>query len=214
MIEIIVGGVALLVAASLYAAYKLRQKNKALINALEKAAKQKEEEANSYNLPSQDDELVEQCKQMLDAEYPLGVVETMKQMDLEERKKCMKNIATKAAGIMKVSPVEIHFDEDPYCSGGYSNEDDTISFSLAFLMNDDDIAVCVNTVFHELRHKLQYHSIKDGNPRGYESSLIKKWESEYNEYIGPHLSPRLYYHQIIETDARLFAERIIKYKNN
>jgi hypothetical protein len=214
MIELIVGGGLLLVAASLYAAYRLRQKNKALIDALEKAAKQKEEEANSYNLPSQDDELVEQCKQMLDAEYPLGVVETMKQMDLEERKRCMINIASKASGIMKVSPVEIRFDEYPCCSGSYSNEDDTISFSLAFLMNDDDIAVCVNTVFHELRHKLQYHSIKDGNPRGYEQSLIKKWASEYNEYISPYLSPRLYYHQIIETDARLFADRIIKYKKN
>ena len=45
MIELIVGGGILLVAASLYAAYKLRQKNKALIDALEKAAKQKEKEA-------------------------------------------------------------------------------------------------------------------------------------------------------------------------
>jgi len=209
MVDLVTVGV-LVLAASLYAAYKLRQKNKALIRALEKAAQQKEAEATSYELPPQDEKVIEDCKDMLKSEFPLGVAETMKHMNLEDRKKCMERLTMKGGSIMGVNPVTVQFNEDPQCSGGYCNENNTITYSLVFLCSDDDIATSINTVFHELRHKMQYYAVEKGNPQGYRKELVRKWKSEFNEYISHIVSPRLYYWQIIERDARLFADNIYK----
>ena len=209
MIEVLIEG-GIVVAASVIAAIKLREKNRALIDALERVSKQKEADSTSYKLPPQDSQMIEECRRMLKTEFPLGVAETMKHMNLEERKKCMEILTQKAAMIMHVNPVQVTFDEDPYCVGGYNFENDTIVFSVAFLGNDDDLKMSVNTIFHELRHKLQFYSVEKENVMGYHDEVLNKWKSEFYQYIGPHLSIRLYYHQIIETDARKYADEIFK----
>lgn len=216
MIELIIGGaVVVLVAGAAYAYSRWVETQeiiKTLMSILEKTANQKTHQAKTYELPKQDEQLVYSLKEMLDNKFPAGIEGAIKSMTFEQRKATTLDIAQKAAEIMKIGPIEVVFDTNTENSGSFIPGTNIINISELCLLKDDTAPNVLNTIFHELRHMLQEKSVEN-NFMGYDQRVIDEWSTGIQNYISHSVSPKLYYYQMIEIDARRFAEKIYKYNN-
>lgn len=214
--ELIVGGAAVLLAGALFYAYKCWVEKLEIINTLmsllEKTANQKTHQAMTYELPEQDKPTIYLLQEMLDNEFPMGIEGAIGSMTFEQRKAMTIDIAQKAADIMKIGPIEVVFNTSIDNAGSYIPGTNIINISELCLLNDATAPDVLNTIFHELRHMLQERVIGN-NFMGYDQRIIDEWATGLQNYISHSVSPKLYYYQILEIDARHFAEKIYKYNN-
>lgn len=165
--------------------------------------------AENYK-PDECDKLMhDKCTELLNHEFPepadlslwFRIDLKMRNMDVENRKKMMKNIVDKAADAMQVKLDGISF-EDVKGYGLYSAKDNRIVISKAYLEVDGEGVESIKTIFHELKHAVQYHAIApNGNIWGYSQETLIAWVNNFQCYIRPEVDPEGYFCQPVERDA-------------
>lgn len=160
--------------------------------------------------PDECDKLMhDKCTDLLNHEFPepadlplwSRVDHKMRGMDLEKRKKIMEELVYKAATAMQVKLDGISF-EDVKGYGFYSAGDNRIVISKAYLEVDEEGVESIKTIFHELKHAVQYHAIApNGNIWGYSQEILIAWANNFQCYIQPEIDPEGYFCQPVEVDA-------------
>ncbi len=102
-------------------------------------------------------------------------------------------------GLQIQNPPEIVFYDEPGSTMGYSLEGE-IGININHL---DDPAEAADTIAHELRHHWQQEQALDPN-----SELGRAFQDNFDNYIHPEDDFEAYENQLIEADAREFAEQI------
>lgn len=160
--------------------------------------------------PDECDKLMHaKCTDLLNHEFPepaelslwSRIDLKMRDMDVENRKKMMENLVYKAADAMQVKLDGISF-EDVKGYGLYSAKDNRIVISNAYLEVDGEGVESIKTIFHELKHAVQYHAIApNGNIWGYSQETLIAWTNNYLDYIHAEMDPEGYFCQPVERDA-------------
>lgn len=210
LIEILVGGAIIAVSISLAAMIKLRRENRRLIDIIRTMLPANKDGEIEYVPENCDIKIAQSCRELIKREFPNGVSVSLSNISLNERKKRLKEFVSQASKEMNVSAPEVEFDQSSSCAGGYNFSKDVLIISEVFLANDSDLNDCINTVFHELKHKIQYEATNNGgNKWGYSNHLVAIWSVNFRQYIRPDIDPLGYHIQAVEVDARGFANSII-----
>jgi len=130
-------------------------------------------------------------------------------LSLEEQKQSMTDLADfVAADTGNENPPEIVFRDDmpDGAYGGYSPDTNTIEINVNML---DDSAESADTISHEMWHAFQEQAAKDpSNPRAQE------YQDGFNNYISPEYDFEGYQNQMVEAEARDYAQGFKDRLNN
>ena len=161
--------------------------------------------------------MLQQCADLLEhlfptpEELPIGerIDQKMQSMTSEQRMEFLQRIVVEAAHVMKVNIKEIRF-EDIAGYGCYRADSDAIVISKAYIEMEGQVVEVVKTVFHELKHAVQFHAITTGgNIRGYPREMLIEWANNFQYYINPTWDPEGYFYQPLEIDAFGFENTLI-----
>ena len=169
-----------------------------------------------------DDIIKEKCTELLDKTFPDPQSEPlwnridlkMKSMNLEDRKVFVKELTQHAAQVMHVKLRDVKF-EDFAGYGCFRASDDSVTISNAYLQIEDEGVEVVKTIFHELKHAVQFQSLKtNGNVWGYPVEVLAVWANNFQNYVNAQIDPEGYFTQPIELDAFGFETTLIPKPNN
>ena len=122
-------------------------------------------------------------------------------LSLDEQKQSMTDLANYVTADIGIeNPPEIVFRDDmPDGSyGGYSPDTNTIEINVNML---DDSAEAADTITHEMWHAHQQETANDpGNPRAGE------YQEAFDNYISPEYDFEGYENQMVEAEARDYAQ--------
>ena len=148
-------------------------------------------------------------KEPIDAPMYQRIDEKMRGLNDEQKRLLLKEITIKASEVMNVKLDNIVF-TDVSCMGCYSASDNTIMFSNLYIAQDVCNVEIVKTIFHELKHAVQFKAIgKDGNVWGYSMDTLVAWANNYQDYISASWDPEGYMTQPIELDSFGFECSVI-----
>lgn len=171
----------------------------------------------NYKPEECDEKMRIDCQQLLQAYFnePVDaamyqrIEEKMRGMDEEQKRLLLQEITIKASEVMNVKLDNIVF-TDVSCMGCYSASDNTIMFSNLYIAQDVCNVEIVKTIFHELKHAVQFKAIgKDGNVWGYSTETLIAWANNWQDYISGSLDPEGYMTQPIELDSFGFECSVI-----
>ena len=133
----------------------------------------------------------------------------MRSLDIEQRKKMLRELTEKSAEIMRVELDDIKFENMPYM-GVYDSGKNVLVLSVPYIKNDQCCIEAVKTIFHELKHAVQFKAIcSGGNVWGYSDETLVAWANNYLNYIKPEWDPEGYVTQPIEIDSFGFECSVI-----
>ena len=156
-----------------------------------------------------DDKLALQCQKFIDSDFPQGLIDRLRNLSNEERLELMKNTVLKGANIMNVNVGNVKFfsptNEVEMCTRGYYNRaEDTIYLNAYYLLNFDmpeRTEGMLRTVFHELKHAVQFSAVLDDVDYGYTDELLLTWALNIKYYVDSDDNFEAYRKQPIENDA-------------
>ncbi len=173
-----------------------------------------------YYKPEQGDiEMLERCQRLLEREFPYPqelcmwgrLQEVMTGLSYEDRKLMLEELLGKAAVEMKLDPVPALEFDDIACYGFYRSSEDKVYLSSSMLKDDKNCVEMVKTIFHELKHTVQWRAIKEGgNVWGYSDDKLVEWSLNWMNYISPQEDPQGYMTQPIEMDAFGFETLLLQ----
>ena len=221
-------GAAIVVFVSVYTARAIRRyrngkkwKNEEAEEFLKGLKKQEEElerlqlqKERSYMPETSDLRLIDDCKSLLRQAFPNGIDAKFENLNIEEREHFMKQFANQIAHVMQVEVRNIQFCElSETLNGYYDYLNKEIRINEVILLTDPEKVI--GTIFHELKHGIQYESVFEEDKWGYSPQLKAQWLNcmgeNYINGIGSYLA---YAMQAIEVDARMFSRTIMGYTNN
>jgi len=156
-------------------------------------------------IESSDDEIGEDLNddgsEKLDAIIDHFQEDKWSDLSLEEQKRLMTDLADYVAVDTGIeNPPEIVFRDDmpDGAYGGYSPETNTMEINVNML---DDSAEAADTVAHEMWHAYQEQAANDPNdPR------MAEYREAFDNYISPEYDFEAYENQMLETEARDYAQ--------
>lgn len=147
------------------------------------------------------DLLSQYFKEPEDAQLYQRIDEKMKGLSETEKKELLREITIKASSIMQVHIDNIEFSNNS-CMGAYNYLNNSLMISNAYLNQDGCNVELVKTIFHELKHAVQYNAISHGgNVWGYSDETLIAWVNNFQNYINCTLDPEGYFYQPIEIDS-------------
>lgn len=165
-----------------------------------------------YELEDVDVRLAQLLKADLERLEDGKLLEHIKSLTFEQRKNYFKSVllpcVSKRVG---VSVAFLGWLSGRTATAGYYNHNAKgITLNELFLATDNDylLKFLINTVVHECRHAMQIDAVKGINTHGCSPELIEKWRRNIADYIRPGEDDEAYFKQIVEWDARLFAEKV------
>ena len=163
----------------------------------------------NYKPEECDRKMIENCQNLLQrffkepVDLPMAqrIEQKMKGLSNEEKKQLLSEITLEACKVMDVNVSQVIFADDP-CMGYYNFEENVIMFSNAYIAQDAYNVEIVKTVFHELKHAVQFRAIgRDGNVWGYSQETLIAWAGNYVDYISCSSDPEGYFKQPLEVDS-------------
>ncbi len=140
-------------------------------------------------------------KEPVDAELYERINEKMKNLNKNEKKELLREITIKASDIMHVKLDNIEFSNESYM-GGYFYKEKKLVISSAYLSQESCSVELVKTIFHELKHAVQYKAIsRGGNVWGYSDETLISWVNNFQNYISSAYDPEGYLCQPLEIDS-------------
>ena len=139
----------------------------------------------------------------LDESLENFTAENWEKMDLNEQKEAMRDLAeyiSDAAGLENPPNIEFYNNEKDGDYGGFDRTNNTLYINEHMLYQNDEAA---DTVAHELWHARQYE--RSQNPRSKQDLM---YAENFNDYITPEEDFEGYQSQILESEARAFANQI------
>ena len=180
--------------------------------------KRTEEWCKTLPLTEEDKQLIEDNRELMRELFPDGIENKFRDMPLADRVEKMKELIERANQIYGVGISTVKFapgSEIGDCTLGYFDKDtNCVAINVDILASDDAdvMRAIVGTVFHELRHALQYKAITDSDFHYGTEEQRRLWALNVMEgnYIPPEVDFVLYQRQAVEADARQIAEHIIE----
>ncbi len=139
----------------------------------------------------------------LDSSLESFTSENWEKLSLDEQKEKMNDLAEyiiDVTGLENPPRIEFYNNEQEGDYGGFDRTTNTLSINEHMLYQNDEAA---DTVAHELWHALQYQHAS--NPR---TKLDAMYAENFNDYISPNEDFEGYQSQILESEARAFAQQI------
>jgi len=139
----------------------------------------------------------------LDSSLESFTAENWEQLSLDERKEKMNDLADYIIDVTGLeNPPRIEFYNNPQEGdyGGFDRMSNTLSINEYMLYQNDEAA---DTVAHELWHALQYQ--RASNPK---TKLDYMYQENFIDYIRSEDDFEGYQSQILESEARAFAQQI------
>lgn len=168
------------------------------------------------DLTEEDKQLIEKCRQVMGRNFPEGIVTRMKGMSSLERMQLFKDLVNELNSVYSVNITDVAFLSNNEIGSGtygyYDNSQNNIRFNVD-LINTDDPSILremIDTIFHEMRHALQYRAVTDSTCTYGSEEQRQKWALNFVNYIPAHVDFALYQEQVIENDAREIASEVIK----
>lgn len=130
------------------------------------------------------------------------------QLSLDDKKHVLNQLADYNADVLGIKDkprIEYYVSDDPSDFGGYSESDNTIYVNEWKL---DDPAETADTISHEYRHCYQHERAM--NPLTEQDHLFRE---NFDDYIPASRDFEAYQEQIVESDAREYAQRFKVYIN-
>lgn len=124
------------------------------------------------------------------------------QLSLEEQKESMDDLADYVKDVIGFkNPPNIEYYNNPRAGdyGGYEPTTNTLRVNEHMLYESNEAA---DTIAHELWHAHQHECAM--NPQ---SALDYQYQYNFNNYISPSLGQEAYENQLVEAEARAFAEQ-------
>lgn len=139
----------------------------------------------------------------LDSSLESFTSENWEQLSLDEQKEKMADLADyiiDVTGLENPPCIEFYSNPQEGDYGGFDRTTNTLSINEHMLYQNDEAA---DTIAHELWHALQYQ--RASNPR---TKLDAMYAENFNDYISPQEDFEGYQSQILEAEARAFAQQI------
>lgn len=125
------------------------------------------------------------------------------EMNIDEQKEAIEKLADYNAEILAVENkpnVEYYYLEDKGDFGGFSDENNTIYINE---YNMGDAEETADTISHEYRHKYQHERAEK-----LENQRDLEFKEGFDDYISPDDDYEEYKNQLVELDARLYAQAV------
>lgn len=168
------------------------------------------------DLTEEDKQLVQKCREIMGQNFPDGIVNRMKGMSPTERAQLFRDLVKELNSVYGVEISDIAFLTNNEIGSGvygyFDNSNNSIRFN-ADLLNTDDPNILhemVDTIFHEMRHALQFRAVTDSSCNFGSEEQRQKWALNFVNYISARVDFAFYQQQVIEDDARQFAAEVIK----
>ena len=168
------------------------------------------------DLTEEDKQLVQKCREIMGQNFPDGIVNRMKGMSPTERAQLFRDLVKDLNSVYGVEISDIAFLTNNEIGSGvygyFDNSNNSIRFN-ADLLNTDDPNILhemVDTIFHEMRHALQFRAVTDSSCNFGSEEQRQKWALNFVNYISARVDFAFYQQQVIEDDARQFAAEVIK----
>lgn len=123
-------------------------------------------------------------------------------LSLNEQKESMEGLADYVSDVLSLeNPPTIEYYNNPVDGdyGGYNPSTNTLQINEHMLYDSDEAA---DTIAHELWHAHQHECAS--NPQ---NALHHQYQYGFENYISPDLDPVGYQNQLVEAEARAFAEQ-------
>lgn len=173
----------------------------------------------NYKPEQCDLEMLKRCRDLLENEFPYPqelcmwtrIEGIMAGLSYEDRKALIEELYAKAADEMKLNPAPaLNFEDIPFYGLFYS-EEDRVCLSSSMLKDDKACVEMVKTIFHELKHTVQWRAIQEGgNVWGYSDDLLSQWALNHMNYVSPYDDPEGYIMQGMEMDSFGFETCLIQ----
>lgn len=175
------------------------------------------ETTTQIELNETEKEMVDKSRETIKEIFGDNLVETLKNANNMDRIKLMDQFANKLA---EVYGLDITVDvtvADGSLGGYYTDHDKKVVFNLVRLMVDGDnphfaelATSAVSTIIHELRHAVQWQSVRDPSFWNIGQERAQLWDKNFHNYIQPEVDFRGYVNQPVEADARAFAAAVLR----
>lgn len=171
---------------------------------------------SQYNPEQPDIELLEKILDYINGNYPNGIEDAFEGLSDEELQEKFKVLTEEVAEIMGVEIDNVNFyipetEREMYRCGFYNRDSNSININLGWILsgNPELIKEQFYTVFHELKHALQWAAIKEPEKYGYSEQKIYSWVQNLYYYIPSQESDEAYAKQPVELDTFGF-EAVLK----
>lgn len=167
-------------------------------------------------LTDDDYALIEKCREVMKSNFPHGIEARLRGMSPTERADLFQKLVLELNSVYGVNITNIaflHVDEIGYGTYGYYiRETNSIRFNFDLLSSDEPLILreMVDTIFHEMRHALQYKAVSDSTCNYGTEEQRYLWALNFLNYIPGYVDFAYYQQQILEADARQIAELSIK----
>lgn len=142
------------------------------------------------------------------------VISNWENLSVEERTSYLNEYYAKAGQALGLDTKGVYTD-DLYAIYGYGTQgvnsgDGYLGIDVRLVSDPSQLEELLNTTTHEMRHQLQNDALR--NPDAFPDipkETLERWQYEMNNYIDPSYDFEGYQNQVIETDARAFAEEVV-----
>ncbi len=167
---------------------------------------------------STDEEMIAVSKNIIREFFGSDIYETVRCMKNTERIDLMARFANRLA---KEYGLDTDIDVDIYelenC-GRYIFSENKAVFNISLLMVDKNnkyfeycVQEVIETIFHELRHAVQWKAVNSNDSRNFDEETLKAWSDNFfGNYIDPDVDFSGYSKQPVEADAMTFAAQIME----
>lgn len=167
-------------------------------------------------LTDEDKALIDKCREVMRENFPQGIEARVKTMSPEERTALFQKLVKELNSVYGVNISNVGFLHNSEIGSGtygyYDRETNSIRFNADLLSSNETevLREMVDTIFHEMRHALQYRAVSDSSCNYGTEEQRRLWALNFVNYISAYVDFAYYQEQIVEADARLIAEESIK----
>lgn len=168
------------------------------------------------DLTEEDKQLIDKCREVMGQNFPEGIENRLKGMSPSERMQLFRDLVKELSSVYGVEISDVAFLKNNEigsgCLGYFDQTNNNIRFNVDLLNMDEPeiLRAMVDTIFHEMRHALQFRAVTDSTCSYGSEEQRQKWALNFVDYIPSHVDFAYYQQQVIEDDARQFAAEVIK----
>ena len=161
-----------------------------------------------------DIERIETAADVMREVFTDEVISNWEHLSVDERAAYLNEYYARAGQALGIDTKGVYvadlYEQYGYGTQGVNCGDGYLGIDIRLVSDSSKLGDLLNTTTHEMRHQLQTDALR--NPSafpGISRETLEQWEYEFTNYISPSYDYEGYHSQVIETDARAFAEEVV-----
>lgn len=177
---------------------------------IDKVLREKRDQAECLLYDDVYGKVEEQCIRSLNSMKIYFDERNWSRMDINERDDALNTLAVNAGCAFRMEIQGVRFFDKSSIHRGYYSGDGYLYLNADVLKDTKKLPDALDTIFHEGRHAFQRKAVENPNLCSVQREQAAIWEKNFANYIRYEKNPRGYALQPVETDARYFAEEILR----